>query len=335
MTATRKKRIGFLVFDRMQALDLFGPLEVFEEANRSASTKSFEYETIIVSENGANVTTVSRVEIGVHTSMADCPSLHSLIIPGGGGSREEMISQEVIDWISAQAKQAERIASVCTGLFILARTGILDGCAVTTHWHYVDEAKVSFPDLQFDPNALFIRNGNIITAAGVTSGIDMALALVGEDMGSDIASKVARELVVFLRRPGGQDQYSSLLRRQTTSNDKFSNMLVWIADNLTEDLSSEVLAARASLSERHFRRAFKSALSETPAQAIERIRIDVAKEWLATSGISIAAVSQNVGFHSSDSFRRAFERLVGVTPSAYRQRFGSVEIISPSKRKPQ
>lgn len=323
MNSKRTKTIGFLVYDGLQALDLFGPQEVFAEANKCGSSKSSDYKTIIISETGASVTTESGVVIGAHASLRNCPVLHTLIIPGGAGSRGDKISQHLVNWVKRRAQKVSRIGSVCTGLFILARTGILDGRPVTTHWHHTDEALAAFPTLQMQPDALFVRDGNIITAAGITAGIDMALALVEDDMGADVAADVARELVVFLRRPGGQNQFSSILRQQAAASDQFSDLLVWIADNLKEDLSSEALASRVCLSERHFRRAFKNTYDETPSRTVERIRMDVAKNWLATSRISIEDVSQNVGFHSSDAFRRAFERLTGINPTDYRQRFGS------------
>jgi transcriptional regulator GlxA family with amidase domain len=323
MKHRRKKKIGFLVYDGLQGLDLFGPQEVFATASQYCPESASRYETIIVSEDGAAITTESGVVIGAHTSMRDCPALHTLIIPGGAGSREEHISQAVVDWVKSRARTLDRVASVCTGIFILARTGLLDGRPVTTHWHHIEEASACFPKLQIRPDALYVRAGPVITAAGISAGIDMALALVEEDLGATIAASVAKELVVFLRRPGGQNQFSTFLRQQAAANDKFSELLAWIADNLGHDLSTEALAARACLSERHFRRAFKDAIGETPARAVERIRIEAAKDWLATTGLSIARISQNVGFQSPDAFRRAFDRVMRVSPTDYRQRFGA------------
>ena len=323
MKAKRKKKIGFLVYDGLQALDLFGPQEVFEEANKFGAGSAVEYETIIISADGAAVTTESGVVIGAHTGLRDCPPLHTLLIPGGAGSREENVPQAVVNWVKARARTVSRIGSICTGIFILARTGILDGRPVTTHWHNVEEALACFPQLRIEPDSLFVRDGSLITAAGITSGIDMALALVEEDMGAKVASAVARELVVFLRRPGGQKQFSSMLRRQAAADNRFSDLLVWIADHLTEDLSTAALAARVCLSERHFRRTFVSLFDETPAQAVERIRMEAARDWLTTSRLAVAEVSRITGFRSPDAFRRAFERLTGVNPSDYRQRFGS------------
>ncbi|MFT6461732.1 MAG: transcriptional regulator GlxA family with amidase domain [Maricaulis maris] len=321
MSTKRKIRIGFLIFDGLQALDLFGPQEVFAEANACAGRTSCEYDTVLISPTGKSVTTESGIVIGAHASFDTCPALHTLIIPGGSGTRATRITQDVIDWINEQSGRTERIGSVCTGLFILARTGLLDGRTVTTHWKFVEEAQQQFPGLSIEPDALFIRDGQIITAAGITAGIDMSLALVEEDLGAATASEIARNLVVFLRRPGGQNQFSSLLRRQSVATDKFSELLVWISDNLTEDLSVEALANRACLSERHFRRSFKAIYNESPAQAVERIRVDIAKNWLMASSAPIAEVALLVGFRSADAFRRVFERLTSINPSEYRRRF--------------
>lgn len=322
MIKKRTIRIGFLVFNGLQALDLFGPQEVFAEANSSGSNTATTYETLLISETGESVTTESGVTINAHHSLKSCPPLHTLIVPGGAGSRPQSIPQTTIEWISGRSAETQRLVSVCTGLFILARTGLLDGRPVTTHWHHVEEAAAAFPKLNIMPDAIFVRDESFITAAGITAGIDMALSLVEEDMGGDVAARVARELVVYLRRPGGQNQFSSLLKRQEAANDKFSDLLAWIADNLAEDLSTEALAAHVFLSERHFRRSFKEIYNETPARAIERIRIDVAKDWLSASRLPITEIALTVGFQSADAFRRTFEKLVGTNPGAYRQRFG-------------
>ncbi|MEQ9586769.1 MAG: GlxA family transcriptional regulator [Parvibaculaceae bacterium] len=332
MNDTRTRRIGFFIFNDMQALDLFGPQEVFAEANQFADGDAIRYETILISLDGGPVRTQSGVSIHAHESIYDTKQLHTLIIPGGAGSRIDRVSEVVIEWVRDQARSAVRVCSVCTGLFILARTGLLDGRATTTHWHNVDEAREAFPDLNIVDDAIFVRDGSIITAAGITSGIDLALSLIEEDMGPKIAANVAKELVVFLRRPGGQRQFSSLLRRQSTADTRFSDMIAWIADHLTEDLSTETLAQRACLSERHFRRVFSQIHGETPVEAVERIRIAVAKEWLTATRQTMSAISDATGFRSTDAFSRAFERLVGVRPSEYRQRFTTSQWSQKSNR---
>lgn len=323
MDTKRTKRIGFLIFDDIQALDLFGPQEVFAEANLVGADLSFSYETILVSHDGGPVSTQSGVEVSAQCSLAACPPLHTLIIPGGIGSRQHRISEEVIAWVTKQSETAARMGSVCTGLFILARTGLLNGLRTTTHWHNTKEAREAFPELTIEEDAIFIREGSFITAAGVTAGIDMALSLVEEDMGAQIAVEVAKELIVYLRRSGGQKQFSSFLAHQANVDSRFSDLIVWMADNLCGDLSTEALAERVSLSERHFRRVFLEEHGQTPAALVEHLRIDVAKDWLTQGGRSIAEIAHETGFHSTDVFTRSFDRLVGVTPSMYRQQFRS------------
>ncbi len=321
MTIDRTLKVGFLVYDGLQALDLFGPQEAFCAANLFCGAGDLRYETLVVGETNRPITTESGISIGVHTDIQNCPKLHTLIIPGGSGSRRDNISENVIEWVQQQAIRVNRIGSVCTGLFILARTGVLDGRLVTTHWNHIDEAEQEFPDIKLEPDALYIRDGKTITSAGVTAGIDMALALIEEDMSVNIASRAARELVVFLKRPGGQDQYSSLLKLQTKSKNRFGDLVAWIANNLKEDLGIARLASRVFLSERQFRRIFKQTFGESPARAVERIRIDVAQDLLTSKNMTIEQISVDTGFQSADAFRRAFYRQTGVNPTDYRLRF--------------
>jgi transcriptional regulator GlxA family with amidase domain len=321
MTVDRTLKVGFLVYDGLQALDLFGPQEALCAANQLCGAGDLKYETLIIGETNRPITTESGISIGVQTDIQNCPKLHTLIIPGGSGSRRENISENVIEWVAQQAARSSRVGSVCTGLFILARTGVLDGRLVTTHWNHIDEAKKEFPDITLEPDALYIRDGKIITSAGVTAGIDMALALIEDDMSVNIASMVARHLVVFHTRPGGQDQYSSLLKLQTKSQNRFGDLIVWIANNLQEDLGIAGLAARVFLSERQFRRIFNQTFGESPGRAVERIRIDVAQDLLTSKSMSIEQISVDTGFQSADAFRRAFYRRTGVNPTDYRLRF--------------
>lgn len=311
--------IGYLVFDGVQALDLFGPLEAFQEANEQIGGAC--YRNLLISETGAPVTSSSGVVITAHHSIADCPPLDTLIIPGGAGARVKDFPFAALSWIKEIAPRVRRLGSVCTGVFILAQTGLIDGRRVATHWHHVRGAQERFPDISFVDDALFLREGKMFTAAGVTAGIDMALALIEEDMGPSAAALVARHLVVFVKRPGDQRQFSSVLQHQTSAADEFADLTAWIADNLDKHLSSELLAERVGLSERQFRRRFAQAFGETPTRYIERMRIEVACGRLVNEVQPIEQIAGATGFSSADSFRRVFERLRGVTPSDYRSRF--------------
>jgi len=321
------KNIGYLAFDGMQALDLFGPLEAFQEANEQLPKgRRATYRNVVVTLDGSPVVSSSGVTINAHKSIKTCPPLHTLVISGGAGARAPDFPVEILDWIESIAPKLTRIGSVCTGLFILARTGLLDGKRVTTHWHHIHEAREKFHALKLDPEALYLRNGKFFTAAGVTASIDMALALIEEDLGRNAALKVARHLVVFFKRPGDQRQYSSVLQNQTNATDKFSELTAWITDNLSNDLSSHILAERVGLSERQFRRRFAQVFGETPTRYIERIRIEAASGSLVNEPSDIDAIARNTGFTNADTFRRSFERLRGITPSDYRRRFSGLNL---------
>ena len=319
----RKKlhTIGYFVFDGLQALDLFGPLETFQEANEAFADTATRYQNIVISEAGRPVTSSSGVEIVAQKSIRNCPALDTLIIPGGEGARADNFSADVIRWITRKSVRAKRVGSVCTGLFILAQTGLLDGTTVTTHWRHIKEAEARFPELNVSDDALFRRNGKLFTAAGVTAGIDMALALIEEDLGPAAASEIARHLVVFVKRPGDQRQYSAALQRQSTATDEFADLAAWITEHIGEELSSETLASRVGLSERQFRRRFSQVFGETPTRHVEQVRVDAACSWLINETLSIDRIAKDAGFSSADVFRRTFERLRGVTPSDYRKRF--------------
>lgn len=321
MATQRAKKIGFLAFDEMQALDLFGPLETFQEANEHGGPKQ-RYETVVITRNGRPAVSSSGVKVAAHTSIKECPRLHTLIVVGGAGARRENFAAETLRWIKNEAPKLVRVGSICTGLFVLARTGLLDGLHASTHWHHVDEARSKFPHITVDRDALYRRHGKFFTAAGVTAGIDMALALIEEDHGPSFASDIARHLVVFFKRPGDQRQYSSALRYQTESSDEFADLIAWIPDNLTADLSSVALAQRVNLSERQFRRRFSQMFGETPTKHIERVRVEYASHWLVADTPNVDRIAKLSGFHCTDTFRRVFERRRGVTPTEYRSRFG-------------
>lgn len=321
MARRKPHYIGYLIFDGVQALDLFGPLDAFDEANEQIDSNQAHYKNVLVSKDGAPVTMSNGAAVEAQASIHDCPSLDTLIIPGGSGARIIDFPNEVIGWIASIAPKLQRVGSICTGLFILAQTGMLDGRRVTTHWRHGREAEERFPRLTVIDDALFLREGKIFTAAGVTAGIDMALSLIEEDFGPSTASLVARHLVVFVKRPGDQRQYSSILRHQTEAAGEFADLTAWIADHVADAVSSENLAERVGLSERQFRRRFAQAFGETPTRYIERIRIETACGWLTSEMQSIDTIARETGFSSADTFRRTFERLRGVTPSEYRNRF--------------
>jgi transcriptional regulator GlxA family with amidase domain len=254
-------------------------------------------------------------------ALADAPAVDTLIVPGGWGLRVPATNAAISAWLRNRANRIRRVACVCTGVYGLAPTGLLDGRRVTTHWRFAEDVAKRFPRLTVDAKALFIKDGRYYTSGGVTAGIDLALALVEEDLGTRVALTVARELVVYLKRPGGQEQFSEPLRFQVQSADRFSDLIAWISGHLERDLSVAVLADRVRLSPRHFSRRFSETFGCTPAQFVDNIRLIEARERLTAPGRTVDRVAASVGFASADVFRRRFRRRFGVAPSNYRERF--------------
>lgn len=318
------KRIGLLGFDGVQALDLTGPAEAFAaatiEENGDGPQRCYEVLVIGLTDKPF-VAADSGLVYKPHKTTGDAPALDTLIIPGGPGLREPETNAKVSAWVKSRAGRIRRIGTVCTGTYGLAPTGLLDGRRVTTHWRHARDLAARFPKLEVDPDALYHKDGKFYTSAGLTAGIDLSLALIEEDYGSRVALSVARELVVYLKRPGGQEQYSEPLKFQTLSTDPLADLVAWMSGHLHDDLSVEALASKACLCARHFSRRFKDAFGTTPAVFVEELRLGEARERLTKPNQNIESVAASVGFKSADAFRRAFERRYGITPSSYRRRF--------------
>jgi len=318
-------QIGILGFDGMQALDVVGPAEAFNAALTDAGTSSTErlYDVAVIGLTGRKLVCDGGLVIEAHATIDNAPRIDTLIIPGGPGLRVPSASERASKWILSRAARTRRIASVCTGIYGLAPTGLLDGRRVTTHWAFVHDAARRFPKLHFDADALFIRDGSFYTSAGITAGIDLSLSMIEEDHGPRVALAVARELVVFVKRPGGQNQFSEPLRFQSESADRFSDLAAWIATNLRGDLSIDALAARVFLSSRQFSRAFKTKFLVTPAAFVEETRLAEATRRLSSQRVTVDMIAHSVGYSTTDTFRRAFERRYGVAPTDFRRRFAS------------
>jgi transcriptional regulator GlxA family with amidase domain len=329
-----KRRIGILGYDGMQALDLVGPAEAFAavrgDATSEASAGQCPYDIVIIGLTGRRFVAETGLTLHADTTTSGATRLDTLIVPGGRAMRDARTGARTAAWIAGRAGGVRRIASVCTGIFGVAPTGLLDGRRVTTHWRHARELAQRFPRLRVDSNALFIRDGSFYTSAGVTAGIDLALALIEEDHGPSEALAVARELVVYLKRPGGQDQFSEPLQFQMRTTDRFADLTAWVAGHLTADLSVEVLAARTFLGARQFSRLFREACGTTPAAFVEELRLGEASRRLSSRRVSVEAVARSVGYRNADVFRRAFERRFGVSPGNYRKRFASGGGAQPS-----
>jgi transcriptional regulator GlxA family with amidase domain len=329
------KRIGFIGFDGVVAIDLAGPIEAFTcaEIRQGESGPTRCYEVIVIGLSNQPFVAESGLIFKPHKSFKNAPALDTLVVPGGSGLRKPQIGKPVAAFVKARAGRTRRIASICTGIYGLAGTGLLAGRKVTTHWRHAKNVAHRFPELQVDDNAIFLKDGPFYTSAGATAGIDLSLSLIEEDYGPRVAMAVARELVVYLKRSGGQEQYSEPLQFQTQSVSRLSDLATWIISHLNEDLSLEVLAAKACLCPRHFYRRFKAEFGRTPADFVERLRLDEARHRLSVGDNSIENVGLSVGFKSAEAFRRAFERRLELNPSEYRRRFSTAAKTETAPRR--
>ncbi|MGH3209927.1 MAG: GlxA family transcriptional regulator [Trebonia sp.] len=316
----RVRSVLILLFDGVQSLDVTGPLEVFAAATDHQGERAYRVRT--ASLGGGQVRTTSGLVIIPDGDLrdqgqADPPDL--LMVPGGEGARRR--DQELVSWIRVHAPHAKRVASDCTGAFLLAEAGLLDGRRATTHWAHCRELREQYPAIEVDPDPIFIKDGTIATSAGITAGIDLALALVEDDLGRDAALSIARGLVVFLRRPGNQAQFSAQLSAQVAGRAPLRDVQQWIAEHPAGDLSVEVLAEKASLSPRHFARAFAAEVGMPPGRYVERTRLEAARRHLEDTAEGIEQTARACGYRTTEAMRRAFIEALGVSPAEYRRRF--------------
>lgn len=315
------RRVVFLAFPRTVLLDLAGPWDVFNGANlfTESSRKPYSLELVAVSDK-ACVETAGGPPLVARQCVRACRGpIDTLIVPAAFGL--EGIDQSAFRHVRRLALQSRRVVSVCGGAFILAAAGLLDGRRVTTHWRSSDDLARQYPTLTVEADQIFVRDGNTYTSAGVTAGMDLALALVEEDLGRSVALTVAQNLVMFVRRPGGQTQFSTALESQRTERDSLRELLDWVVDHLDSDLSVEAMAAKTHMSPRNFSRVFRQELGQTPARHVERLRVEAARQLLEESGTEHGEVARRCGFGSVNSMRRSFLRVLKVAPSDYRKRF--------------
>jgi len=319
------RRVAIVAFPGVQSLDVTGPLEVFDAAARlieATGRRERGYEVQVVTREGVAFETSSGLTLTPHAPLARCArELDTLIVAGGPGSREAAGDRALVRWIAGRAPRARRTASVCTGAFLLASAGLLDGRRATTHWAAAGELARRYPAVEVDPEPIFTRDGPIWTSAGVTAGMDLALALVEEDLDRAAALTIARHLVLFLRRPGGQSQFSATLAAQEPARDGLREAQRLVLEDLAADHTVEAMAARACMSTRHFARAFRAETGITPARYVERVRLEAARRMLEDTSEPIAAIAQSCGFPSAETMRRAFLRSLAVGPADYRRRF--------------
>jgi transcriptional regulator GlxA family with amidase domain len=307
------RTLGVLIFPDFQILDAAGPIAAFEIAARYVPGA---YDIRVMAAEPGMVASSSRAAM-VAEPLATGP-LDTLMIVGGEGTRPAALCADTIAWVQGASAAARRTASICSGAYILARTGLLDGRRATTHWGRVADFARRFPKVKLEPDRIFTRDGEIWTSAGITAGIDLALAMIADDLGEDVARATAQQLVVYHRRPGGQSQFSALIE-MGAQDGRFTRLLDWMRGRLAEPLGVERLAGEAAMSPRHFARAFAAETGLTPAKAVERLRLETARERVESSSDPIDRVAEQSGFGDAERMRRAFLRAFGQPPQALRR----------------
>jgi transcriptional regulator GlxA family with amidase domain len=314
------KTVGLIVFEQMAADELTGSAEAFSRARvRTSDDREFQcYQVLTLGISTARCRTECGLIVKPQLDIRDAPQLDTIIVPGGSGIRDAKVSKKIARWLSRRAPATRRIVALGDGIYALAQTGLLDGRQVAVHWRFAKDVAQTFPNLRVISNRLFVKDGPFYTCAGGMSAVDLSLSLIEEDHGRQMALKLARELVVHVKRSGEQEQYSEALQFQVQSCDRFADISSWIVCNLNEDLSIEALAQRTCMSPRNFTRLFKAEFGRAPAEFVASVRITEARRRLLIPRNSIESVAASVGFKSADAFSRTFERLVGIRPSNYR-----------------
>jgi transcriptional regulator GlxA family with amidase domain len=315
------RRVVIVAFPRVQTLDVHGPAEVFSTANQLGGGDEYAVE-VVATRSGPLPT--SSVALYPDRTLDQCRGpIDTLVVAGGRGVQTAVHDERLLAWLKAAARRSRRVTSVCTGAFLLAEAGLLEGRRATTHWASCALLAERHPNVEVESDPIFVRDGNVTTSAGVTAGMDLALAMVEEDLGRELALEVARWLVLFVKRPGGQAQFSAQLEAQLADREPLRELQQWLPDHLDEDLTVPALAKRACMSERNFARAFRDETGMTPAAYVEAARVERARIFLDSGDLPVETIARQTGFGTVETMRRAFRRRVGVSPAGYRSRFRS------------
>ncbi|MCU1645156.1 MAG: AraC family transcriptional regulator [Nocardia sp.] len=323
-----RRRVGILVFDGVKMLDFTGPAEVFVEANQSVEA----YEVVLVSPDGTDVQTSIGARIQVSGAAAASGSFDTVVIPGSELHPAKFVTPEVLAAARHLSSNTRRLAAICSGAFVVAALGLLDGRRATTHWKFVKDLAVRYPDVDVDPDAIFVRDGNLYSSAGVVAGVDLALALVEEDYGADVARRVAQSLVVYMQRAGGQSQFSASLHGPTARSPLVRTVVDLICADPAYPHTVQTLAAHGRVSVRHLTRLFRAELERSPAEYVAFIRFGLARDMLH-AGRNVTEAAMASGYGSSEALRRAFVARLGISPRKYQQRFrstGSAAFADPA-----
>lgn len=314
-SALKPRSIGVLIFDDFQLLDAAGPIGAFEMPMRGMQPPPYSLQ--VIAPEAGPVRSSSGV-VWMADAMPRQPKYDTVVIAGGIGTRGAMLDPKVQAFVRAAMKTARRVCSVCSGAYILAQAGVLEGKRATTHWGRTPDFQKRYPAVKLEPDCIYTHDGKVWTSAGITAGIDLALALIADDLGEEVSRRAAQELVVYHRRPGGQSQFSALLDIERVEG-RFTPLLAWMRERLEEELSVEALASQAAMSPRNFSRAFLAETGITPAKAVERLRLESARERVEHSAEPIDVIARRVGFGDPERMRRAFIRAFGQPPQALRR----------------
>lgn len=338
-TARAPRRIVFVAGPETEILDLVGPLQVFARASdmhcreNPGARPIYVVEVVSVSGSRSLTANCGLRFIADRTFLQTRGKIDTLLVAGGDAIERNEIGSEAVRWLKKTAAKCRRVGSVCTGAMLLARAGLLDGRRATTHWNWCQTLIKRAPRTDVDPDPIFVRDENIYTSAGVTAGMDLALALVEEDHGSRLVLQVARNLVLYLRRPGGQSQFSAALSLQATDRKPLRELESWVLDNLNKPLTVPVLAQRVAMSARNFARVFSKEMKTTPAKFIERLRVEAARRRLEESQNSMETIASECGFANVNSMRNVFQRALKIPPGQYRRHFRHSKHSQKRKRK--
>jgi transcriptional regulator GlxA family with amidase domain len=319
---TREHHVVIVGYPGVELLDIAGPVSVFTAATRLLGTRAPPYRVVVARTAGAaSIATANAVRLDSDAALDRIAAIDTLVVPGSLGAALAPLDPGLVAGVRSAAARAERIAAVCTGAFVLAAAGLLDGKRATTHWAACSQLRAKHPRCSVEPDAIYVRDGATWTSAGVTTGIDLALALVEQDHGRDLALTVARWLVVYLQRPGGQSQFSAPLAAQRAEREPLRDVLAWMREHPGGDLDVPSLAKRAGMSERNFGRVFRRELGVTPAAHVEALRLEAARRALETTAAPTKRIAASCGFGTVETMHRVFQRVLHVTPGDYRRRF--------------
>jgi transcriptional regulator GlxA family with amidase domain len=344
MRKPERRLVVIVTFNGAQLLDIAGPLESFSLANRlrddsrqERPKEEWPYQLVVASTRGGVIRTNSGLQLATLSLRAveRLGEVDTLVIAGGSGVHQAVHDRTLVEWIRRKSRRVRRVCSVCTGAYLLAEAGVLDGRRATTHWKACADLQQGYPAVRVEADSIYVNDGNVWTSAGVTAGIDLSLALVEADQGHRVAMEVARDLVVYLKRPGGQSQFSVPLTLQHAEDEDFSDLHAWMAVHLDDDLRVERLAQQASMSPRTFARLYAARMGRTPARAVAAMRLEAARRALEETQVPLKQLAAQCGFGSEQRLRRAFLRDHGVGPQDYRRRFAAGRALPRGARMQQ